>query len=60
MDQINHSCPMDRPPMKTNELNILVKCVQVVLPLIGYSFLDAFEKDVLQNGIDEYKVPVMC
>ena len=58
MDQLNHSCPVDRPPMKANEPNILVKCVRIVLPLICLSFLDTFEKDVLRNGIDEYKVPV--
>lgn len=59
MDQLNYSCPVDRPPMKTNEPNILVKCLHVVLKLISSSYLEEIEKNVLSNCIEEYKV-LMC
>lgn len=58
MDQLNYSCASERPLMKANEPNILVKCLNTVLPLIGSACLDAIEKDVLENSIDEYKVPL--
>ena len=56
MDQLNYSCPADRPLMKANEPNILVKCLNTVIPLIYSSCLDAIEKDVFVNSVDDYKV----
>ena len=58
MDQLNYSCPADRPLMKANEPNILVKCLHTVIPLIYASCLDAVEKDVFMNSLDDYKVPL--
>ena len=58
MDQLNYSCPADRPLMKANEPNILVKCLHTVIPLIYASCLDAVEKDVFVNSLDDYKVPL--
>ena len=60
MDQLNHTCGTDRPLMKANEPNILIKCIKAVLPLIGSSCLDVVEKDMLENSIGEYKVTSVC
>lgn len=60
MDQLNHSCPADRPPIKANEPNILVKCLNLILPLITSSCLDAIEQDVLESCILDYKVRNSC
>lgn len=56
MDQLSHSCPADRPPVKLDEPNIIVKCLHTVLPLISSCCLDGIEISVLENGIDDYKV----
>jgi len=56
MNQIPSTCPADQPMIKPDQQNIIIKCLHVVLPLIGMSFLDKAEQDLIIKCLKDYKV----
>ena len=56
MNQITSTCPVDQPMIKPNQQNIIIKCLHIVLPLIGESCLDTVEQLLIVKCLTEYKV----
>ena len=56
MNQFPSTCHADQPMIKPNQRNIIIKCMHVVLPLIGESCLDAVEQSLLRKCIMDHKV----
>jgi len=56
MNQVPSTCSADQPMIKPNQQNIIIKCLDVVLPLIGESYLDNVEQDLIMKCLREYKV----
>ncbi|XP_065916546.1 ryanodine receptor 2-like isoform X2 [Dysidea avara] len=55
MNQITSTCPVDQPMIKPNQQNIIIKCLHIVLPLIGESCLDTVEQLLIVKCLTEYK-----